>query len=239
MEKIEITEQLDQILKLQEVDSQLYELKRQKELKPQELNAIKEELVLQEAQAKKAEDDSRAFLLKRKEKELELETRELNIKKLQTQQFQVKTNKEYSAMQQEIEGLRADKSVLEEEVIVLFDKIDAAKTEVEKQKQLLQQQKNKFQSEEKRIHSEIADIEKGLAELEAKRTTITPLIKHLLLANYERILKGKSGLAMAEVRGDACGGCFINLPPQVINEIKMKDKIIYCENCSRILYIKE
>ena len=38
---------------------------------------------------------------------------------------------------------------------------------------------------------------------------------------------------------DACGGCNMNLPPQVINEIMMKKNLIFCESCARILYIEE
>jgi predicted nucleic acid-binding Zn-ribbon protein len=29
------------------------------------------------------------------------------------------------------------------------------------------------------------------------------------------------------------------MPPQVINEIKMKSSLVFCENCARILYIEE
>ena len=56
------------------------------------------------------------------------------------------------------------------------------------------------------------------------------------IASY---LKGKEGLAMVPVRQNACGGCHLNLPPQVINEIQMKTELVFCESCARILYIEE
>jgi hypothetical protein len=37
------------------------------------------------------------------------------------------------------------------------------------------------------------------------------------------------------VRNGACGGCFGNLPTQLLNRIRDMDKIITCENCGRIL----
>ena len=59
-----------------------------------------------------------------------------------------------------------------------------------------------------------------------------------VLANYEKILDAKDGLAMVPIVEDTCGGCHMQLPPQVINEIRLKNEIIYCQICSRILYDK-
>jgi hypothetical protein len=41
------------------------------------------------------------------------------------------------------------------------------------------------------------------------------------------------------VKAHACGGCFMNVPEQTINEIRMHDKIVSCEMCARILYTEE
>ena len=56
---------------------------------------------------------------------------------------------------------------------------------------------------------------------------------------HERILKNKDGLAVVPVTDGSCQGCFGMMPAQVINEIRMKDKIVMCENCARMLYIEE
>ena len=59
------------------------------------------------------------------------------------------------------------------------------------------------------------------------------------LVKYERLIKSKEALAMVSIEGDACGGCNINLPPQVINEVKLKQDLIFCGSCARILYSEE
>jgi uncharacterized protein len=64
-----------------------------------------------------------------------------------------------------------------------------------------------------------------------------PSLDNKLLKDYERILAGREGQALARVINGACGGCYMHLPPQVINEISMKQSIIQCENCQRMLYI--
>jgi len=68
---------------------------------------------------------------------------------------------------------------------------------------------------------------------------IVPEIDKKILASYERILKGKDGMALAAVHDYSCQGCFINLPPQVINEIKKHDHLVICESCARILYLED
>ena len=53
---------------------------------------------------------------------------------------------------------------------------------------------------------------------------------------YERLRKNaRNGLAVVEVKRDACGGCFNKIPPQRQVDIKMGKRLIPCEYCGRIL----
>jgi len=54
--------------------------------------------------------------------------------------------------------------------------------------------------------------------------------------SYDRIRQNyRNGLAVVPVERDACGGCFYSIPPQKQSEIKLRKKIMVCENCGRIL----
>jgi predicted nucleic acid-binding Zn-ribbon protein len=83
------------------------------------------------------------------------------------------------------------------------------------------------------------EIEASLAKLDEERSALAQNVDREYLSKYERILHSKDGLAMVNVEHDSCGGCNINLPPQVINEIRMKEELIFCQSCARILYIEE
>jgi Zn-ribbon protein, possibly nucleic acid-binding len=74
--------------------------------------------------------------------------------------------------------------------------------------------------------------------LNAQRVTLAAKVDKAILAKYDRILKGKDGLAVVPVAGDSCQGCFRILPSQVIHEIKTKKDLICCGSCARILYIE-
>ena len=57
-----------------------------------------------------------------------------------------------------------------------------------------------------------------------------------LLTSFKRIRKNsRNGLGIVYVERDACAGCFSKIPPQRQMDIRMRKKIIVCENCGRIM----
>ena len=234
-----VAELLNNLIKLQSIDKEIFDFKRQLGGMPNKLKMLDEKVGTADSKVKEKEEDIKKIQLERKSKEMDLGEKENAIKKYQTQLYQVKTNAEYSALEKEIAGLKADNSVLEEEILMTFDNIEAAEKMIDEEKKKFEGLKKMIDEEKEKLNSEKAVIEKKLADLEEKRKKITPLIDKNTLSRYERILNGKDGVAMVPVKGENCGGCFVNLPPQVINEISAKNKIIYCERCSRILYLED
>jgi predicted nucleic acid-binding Zn-ribbon protein len=238
-EKIDISIQLDNLVKLQGIDAQIYKLNDEKESRPQAMEQLKAGLTNKQAALKDAEARLKNFQVKRKEKEIELETKEAEIKKLQVQLYQLKTNKEYSAMLHEIESKKADKSLLEDEILKFMEDIESTEADIKKEKQKFEEESKRTDTEIKSIGARIKEIENMLAELQKNRAEIIPNVNPRILKDYERILNGRGGIALVQVVNDACGGCYMQLPPQVINEIRMKEQVIRCENCQRMLYIKD
>ncbi|OGX29476.1 MAG: hypothetical protein A3B78_04060 [Omnitrophica WOR_2 bacterium RIFCSPHIGHO2_02_FULL_67_20] len=234
-----MADQLDTLKRLQAIDGELFRLRKEEKEKPKELERAAAQVAAQEAAVKAAESKLTALQLTQKEKEGELQTREAQVKKLQGQLFQVKTNKEYSAMQHEIEALKADNSLLEEAILKTFDAVDqAAKARKAEQAKLAGQQEQ-LRRERERIERELSTIRAQIGKLELDRKTLTPDAPKASLAIYERILGIREGLAMVPLVNDSCGGCHRRLPPQVINQVYLKANLVTCESCSRILYFDE
>ena len=230
---------LDVLKRLQAIDGELFKLRRQQEEKPRELEQVAAQVAAQEAQLKAVEARLKALQLSQREKEVELQTREASVKKLQGQLFQVKTNKEYSAMQREIDTLKADNSLLEEAILKAFDAVDQATKERQQEQARVAQQQERFRVEKARIERELSVIDEQTAQLERTRTTLLPDVAPKALAAYERILDIREGLAMVPLVNDSCGGCHRRLPPQVINQVYLKADLVTCESCNRILYFDE
>lgn len=231
-----IGEQLAILFRLQDIDGKIYALTREKNEKPLELDALRKRRDDQKQSVAAQERELTGLQVKRKNEEMDLETKEEGIKKYQIQLYQVKTNKEYQSLQKEIETLKADNSVLEEEILQIMEVIDQKKKDLAHQKETLTSVEGELTKEQARVKEETVVIEKELSALKARRQGIIPEVDRRLFERYDRILVSKEGLALVAVEGNSCGGCHIHLPPQVINEVQLQEKLVICENCSRILY---
>lgn len=239
MTTVDLKSQISNLSKLQTIDSELYALRAEKESKPLEVKALETSFEEKKEHLAALEKQLLDLQKQRKDKELELASKEESTKKLQTQLYSLKTNKEYQAMLQEIDGVKADASVIEDKILELFEQTDSVKSETEQEKQKLKEGEKLFLDQKKKIEERIKEIDGCLAQLEAQRKQLMPDIEPKILAQYERILLNRDGLAIVSVKDNSCQGCNMLVPPQVINLIKMYERIVTCEVCNRILYIEE
>ena len=231
-----INEQIKVLVELQKIDGEIFHLRKELLSHPELQKKNDADFEKKKTNLKTSENELKTLQVKQKEKENDLLSREDKIAKLQGQLYQLKTNKEYSAMELEIKSLKADKSVLEEDILRLLDVVDQAKGACVKEKELLSGEEKLYKEASEALKKKSADIQAEIQALEEKRKTYTPNIEPRLLAQYEKILKNREGLALVPVKGNACGGCHLGLPPQVVNEIMIHDKLVVCESCTRILY---
>jgi hypothetical protein len=232
-----VADAIELLKRLQTVDAQLYRLRRLRQDKPRELEAARARAAELEAAARAAQEEMTRLQMAHQEKEVELQTRETRVKQLKAQLFQVKTNKEYTALQHEIESLSADSSLLEEDVLKVLDAIDAASATLTKRRKELQQAQERLAAEQRRVEGELLQIEGELAGVERDRAGMATEVPSEALAQYERVLKIREGLALVPVVNESCGGCHRRLPPQVVNEAALRAKLVACEQCNRILYV--
>ncbi len=239
MPVVSIRDQLKKLVELQVLDTEIYQFKKELREKPLYIDELKKKYEDKKANLKSLEDKSRGILVDRKSKEVELQAKEGDIVKANSQLSQLKTNKEYHAKMSEIENIKADKSIIEEKILLLFDEGDGVNALIEKEKAFLAEEEKRYLSQKKEVDDLVKEIEDKVKVLTSKREQITPDIDKVNLSRYEKILKNKEGMALVAVKDNACGGCFMSLPPQVINEIKMHDRIIFCEMCARMLYLED
>ncbi|MBI1976096.1 MAG: hypothetical protein HYS56_01140 [Candidatus Omnitrophica bacterium] len=235
-----ITDSLKKLIELQKIDAQAFQLRavQQKEI-PGRLKACDDRLLEVKKRLTEAEEKLKVLQLEKKNKELDLQTKENNVKKFQLQLFQVKTNKEYSSLEKEIEGLKADNSLLEEEIIHLLDAMDSCVSTITGEKKIFDEESKIIQAEKEKAKQELEQTRQRLKELEEARRTLTQQIDPLILPRYERVLKLRNGMAMVLVKDGSCQGCFINLPPQVVNLVNGAQEWVVCEQCARILYVED
>ncbi|MCK4248397.1 MAG: hypothetical protein KAX15_01310 [Candidatus Omnitrophica bacterium] len=230
-------EQMKLLIKLQEIDKQIFEINSDKEIKPAKFEELKAAYEAEQVHLAELNEELKGLQVRRKDQEGELEAKEVNIKKYQTQLSQVKTNKEYSALQHEIDGLKADSSLIEDKILKIMEEVDSLDTKIRNEQERLKKEEIQMKEKEDLITRELTEIDRKLFSLSNEREKIIPEIKPEVLARYEKIQNKKSdGIALVKIEDDSCQGCNMILPPQVISEVIIGTRIHNCESCVRLLY---
>jgi predicted nucleic acid-binding Zn-ribbon protein len=61
-------------------------------------------------------------------------------------------------------------------------------------------------------------------------------LDRVLLDRYNKLKATKKELALAPIRNGTCFGCKLQLPPQLVAEVKRSQELLSCNYCQRILY---
>jgi hypothetical protein len=95
-----------------------------------------------------------------------------------------------------------------------------------------------FQKEKDVVEKDYSIMDEQMLLLKNDRETILPNVETPFLADYQKLLMGKRGVAVVALQGGHCSGCHMNIPPQLFTEVKRNDRIQHCPNCQRIIYWK-
>ena len=75
--------------------------------------------------------------------------------------------------------------------------------------------------------------------MKKEEKAITPGLDEEILFKFERIIKSKSGLGIVPIEKGVCNGCHMILTAQFVNDVREGEGIMFCPNCSRILFYPE
>lgn len=167
--------------------------------------------------------------------ELEVESGNAAVRRLQAQQIQVKTNKEYTAMLHEIEGQKLAISVLEEKILIEMENGDALAAAGKESQKTYDAENGRIKREQDALSARAAQLQAGVDALAAERERSVAGLPRDVLTVYQRIFQGRAGLAIVPIDAGACGGCGAPLPLQLVNEVRKMETLITCETCGRIL----
>lgn len=191
------------------------------------------------AELEESENRRKRLALEQRECEKDIEQRQQQIGKYETQLLAVKKNAEYQSLLHEIEGLKKQIALKEERIISLMVETDEAKVLFEEDKKRIETELKGIEEESKRVDAELADIVKQRATLESRREPMLANIDATLLKQYTRIRKAKkTGPAAVPMNGESCSGCYMRLTPQVVNEV-LGGQNNSCQHCGRLIYHSE
>ena len=230
--------ELKALIQLQEHDSRLARLETEASRLPKRIEAIRTSVAEARGavEAVKGKVDATRKNLRAKEKDLEVVAAKRS--KADAHLWEVKTNKEYSAVLVEIEDIKQDKARVEEEILALMEMQERLASEIRGAETRLKAREDQGSQDEASVRQQLAAVETELDGVRGERATLAREIPVGLLADYERILKARGGLAISSVTAGVCGGCRVAIRPQAIQELRSA-MLMRCESCGRYLYISE
>ncbi|HTX39329.1 MAG TPA: C4-type zinc ribbon domain-containing protein [Bryobacteraceae bacterium] len=224
------------VIRLQEIDNRLRDLTREIAAFPKHIAEIEKKLVSHE---RKLEADRAALAANQKERkkcDTDIQAQDQKISKLKDQMLQAKTNDQYRAFQNEIDFCQTEIRKSEDRILELMNESEPLDKNVKAAEAALKAEKTEVDAEKAQARERTDATQRAAQELNTERAALVAQITPSAYKNYERIRKGRRGVAVAEAVEGRCSACNMIIRLQFFQDLKKGDQIMICESCQRILY---
>ena len=235
------TGSLDRLYLLQEVLLEVQQKTERRSKTPEHLQHV--EAAYKDAARQRQETEKTLTRATDRKRLLEGEISDLTekLRKYQAQLQTVKTNREYGALLNEIDVVKRDVRMREDEILGLEEAIAVAESERGRRNEAFPAEEADYEEQMKEWRAEQALLAEEIARAEQKVQEIRRELEPRLLSTFDRLARVRSGIAVARVemvgsQTAACSVCHVRLRPQLLSDLRLGRETVTCESCKRILY---
>jgi uncharacterized protein len=230
---------IESLIQLQVIDKKLNEIEMLRGDLPKQVEALQSEGEELKGEIETDKKSIHDFTTERHSLDTDLISNKERIGKYNDQLYKATSNKEYEATSSQIEYCEQELKRIQARINEIEYKTLELEEALKPKEEKLQALMEDFQQRQAELNVKIAETAKEENELKDQRGHFLPGIRKDILNKYERIRKAKNNMAVSPIVKESCGGCFNQVPPQVIIELRKKDAIRTCEYCGRILYVPD
>ena len=229
-------EKITALYELQKIDSKIDEINKVKGELPMEVADLEDEVAGLQTRIDNIQNDINELNALMRQAQEEIEQNKAMIAKYTEQQNNVRNNREFDAIGKEIEYQELQNQLCEKHIKEYTAALKVKKQLLEDAEAVKAERSVDLAAKKEELDSIDAETAKDIEALREEAVKAREVIDERLLTAYGRIRSNvRNGLAVVEVKRDACGGCYNRIPPQRQSEIRQGKKIIICEYCGRIL----
>jgi uncharacterized protein len=231
-----LNEELKLLIELQRITTALKEALEEHDQIPKTIARIESRLqgiVASFEQHKKELEDAEKL---RRAKERAITDNEAKLKSQSARQFNVKTNKEFEAIKQEVAFLQETNHNLEDDVLELIERIDELKAAIAEEEKLVEKEEKSIQGDRTRHLKQQEKLKTKIKKLQKEAKKAEARLSDGQVKMFYRIATRRDGLAVVPCQDGVCSGCHMRSRLQIWAEIARNDRIYQCFNCQRILY---
>jgi len=229
------SEDWDNLFQLQELEKAYRDLLAQQERVPGKLEALQRKYTTVE---EKLEAIKTTLLNLRSEVdnlEAERSSAETRLSRLKSQQMEVKTNEAFAAMSREIEDLQNQIDCSETALLEKMMELDEAEKKRLTDSKPFEEQKTQLAKEMEQVRAESLNLEKMAAEALEKRKAFEAGVSESLRGTFFRLAARIHLPVVVPLKGKHCGGCFIQVASDTLDQLKRGDSLTFCYQCGRLL----
>lgn len=227
---------IEQLLVLQDRDRKRLRLQEELADLPHQRRRLEEKAAQTAATADHLKQKTRHLESERKRLELEVETKEEFIRKIETQQGTTKSNDEYRRFTHQIETTRNEITALEDQELALMEQGEIAARELTVAEKQAAEDRAAVQKQLADLNEREGNLKAELERVLADRERLSAGVEPAILVRYGRLVEKKGDNVVVGVKGVFCGGCHMKLTQQVFLQAKAQQELVFCPNCTRILY---
>src|SRR5215510_14254382 len=199
---------LQQLIDLQNLETAIEEAKRRIAAHPQHVADADARLAHAKDALETARQRLKASQEARREQEREAATFQSRLSKFKDQLSAVKTNREYQAIQLEIETAHKELGAVEEKVLERMMEADTLTADLKKAEQTLGTEQREVDVEKQALVEELAAVEAGLAQAIENRAVVIASTDPRLVALFDQVSRARKGIAIVSATRDGlCSAC--------------------------------
>jgi predicted nucleic acid-binding Zn-ribbon protein len=226
---------LEKLVRLHHADADLKRIETDLAEIPRLRKAVEERLARDRSRLDTAKAALDASQKARKQSEASVQDLEAKRSKFKGQLMEVKTNKEYTAVLHEIEGVERDIKSREDLVLEEMEKAEGLALAVKREETEFRAVEADAKKEKADLDAREASQQSEARRLAAERDAVAASVPEDALIVYARVAKGR-GTAVAEAREGMCQACHVRMRLQIWVEVKKNEQLFQCESCSRVLF---
>lgn len=234
-----LTDALKIMLELQDLDNQLGKWEKQRLALQKQLDASL--AILKTSQAKQDEQKKTADSERKKRSllELDVKSKEEEIKKHNAQLSLLTSNDQYKAKLSEIQTARKEVASIEEMILILIQNEEAIKARLDEEAKTLAEQTAAASDKQKQMAAEAKAFEDQVTAEQGKRNALLERMGADFSVIYARFHKANKGKVIARVEKERCTNCQMKISAHQINEVRKLKNLCYCQSCGLILAYAE
>lgn len=228
--------QIEQLIRLQELDEKINALQGEIAAAPKELTELEQKLTETRAAREQLAERVEMQTTQHKRLSTEIEDDAAKIKKSKNKLMMASNTREYHAMMREMDNLEKMNRMREEENMGLAEEIARQNETLATMDTDIATIQQTIADKNQGLEQRLGDAQSGLDALHKSRAASGKQVPPPILSRYEFIRARLKNPVIVSVTSGICAGCNIAIPPQTYNELQRGQQIHSCPNCQRLIF---